>query len=112
MNDDFLCFFSCDLIGVRGSTLSLSHEVPVSAKVVGRSRTYFVHIEVSLYGVNTALIQTWVRDKWLLLLKMRCCILPGGYFPDAPVYGDWAEEKRAFQADRSLPLSDSRKPLS
>ncbi|MGP1623279.1 hypothetical protein [Bacteroides heparinolyticus] len=46
------------------------------------------------------------------MLKMRCCILPGGYFPDAPVYGDWAEEKRAFQADRSLSLSDSRKPLS
>lgn len=58
MNNDFLCFFSCDLTGVRGSTLSLSHEVPVSAKTVGRSRTYFVHIEVSLYEVNTALIQT------------------------------------------------------
>ncbi|WP_373830680.1 hypothetical protein, partial [Bacteroides heparinolyticus] len=30
--------------------------------------------------------------KWLLLLKMRGWILSGGYFLNAPVYGDWGEE--------------------
>ncbi|WP_373731670.1 hypothetical protein [Bacteroides heparinolyticus] len=38
------------------------------------------------------------------MLKMRDCILSGGYFPDAPVYGGQAEEKQAFQAALPPPV--------
>ncbi|VFB13065.1 Uncharacterised protein [Bacteroides heparinolyticus] len=45
----------------------------------------------------------WIRDRRLLSLKMRGCILSGRYFLHALVYGDQAEEKSAFRAD-FLPL--------
>lgn len=42
------------------------------------------------------------------MLKMRCCILSGRYFLNAPVRGDWAEVERAFYAGRPpFPLFDS-----
>ncbi|WP_373804257.1 hypothetical protein [Bacteroides heparinolyticus] len=37
------------------------------------------------------------------MLKMGG-ILSGGYFLNAPVYSDWAEEKRVFQAGRLRPV--------
>ncbi|WP_373730751.1 hypothetical protein [Bacteroides heparinolyticus] len=38
------------------------------------------------------------------MLKMRGCILSGGYFLNAPVHGSQAEEKKAFQAGCPRPV--------
>ncbi|WP_373827071.1 hypothetical protein, partial [Bacteroides heparinolyticus] len=45
-----------------------------------------------------------VRDRRLLFLKMRGCILSGGYFLNAPVHDGQAEEKKAFQTGRPSPV--------
>ncbi|WP_373722273.1 hypothetical protein, partial [Bacteroides heparinolyticus] len=37
-------------------------------------------------------------------VKMRGCILSGGYFLNAPVHGGQAEEKRVFQTGRPPPV--------
>ncbi|WP_373803414.1 hypothetical protein, partial [Bacteroides heparinolyticus] len=50
------------------------------------------------------------RDKLFLLLKMRGCVLSGGYFPDAPVYGGQAEESLSGRPPSSC--FDSCNPLS
>ncbi|WP_373782786.1 hypothetical protein [Bacteroides heparinolyticus] len=44
------------------------------------------------------------------MLKMRGCILSGGYFLNAPVYGGQAEESLLGQPP--LPCFDSCDPLS
>lgn len=43
-------------------------------------------------------------DRRLLLLKMRGCILSGGYFPNAPVRSGQTEEKSAFRTGRTHPV--------
>ena len=44
---------------------------------------------------------TWVRVRRFLLPKTRGCVLSDGYFLNAPFYGNWAEEKRAFYSGLS-----------
>ncbi|VFB13995.1 Uncharacterised protein [Bacteroides heparinolyticus] len=56
-------------------------------------------------------IITCVRDRRLLLLKMRGCILTEGYLLNMPVYGGLAEES-LLRRPPSPTLFDSCKPLS
>ncbi|WP_373732502.1 hypothetical protein, partial [Bacteroides heparinolyticus] len=51
-----------------------------------------------------------VRYRLFLLLKMRGCVLSGGYFLNAPVYGGQAEESLLGRPPSSCFVSC--KPLS